>query len=70
MKQNIPMPVIVGVVVVLLVVIAAFFVQRGANRENEGVDLETAKRMQMQMHQNLAHPSSSEASQKAYHGSQ
>lgn len=68
MKQNIPMPVVVGVLAVLLVALAAFFVYRGANRENDGVDMEAANRIQMQMHQKLARPTSPEESEKAYHG--
>lgn len=70
MKQTIPMPVVVGILAVLLVAVAVFFVYRGETRENDGVDLDTAKRMQMKMHQNLTHSTSPEASQKAYHGGQ
>ena len=64
MKQNIPTPVVIGVLVLALIGILSFFAFRSANRENQGVDLDLARKRQMQQHQRLTQPGTS-AQEKA-----
>jgi len=68
MKQNLPMPVVVAVLAVLLVGLAVFLVRRSANRENQGIDMATSEQIQKRMHDQMSRSTSPEASQKAYHG--
>jgi hypothetical protein len=70
MKQNLPLPVILAVLAVVLVGLVAFLVRKTANRENEGIDMARSEEIQKRMHDQMHRSTSPEASQKAYHGGQ